>query len=96
MKKVYYITDGVVFNNDAELVKALTKGATIVNDDADLEFKVKGTRLEITHRFTDEKAVVKPVSWNVSSIIELMDDTVARAQNEKKWNTVVEMIYNKW
>ena len=38
MKYVYYIVDSTIFANDEDMFKALVKGATIVNDDADLEF----------------------------------------------------------
>ena len=38
MKHVYYVVDSTIFTNDEEMFKALAKGATIVNDDADLEF----------------------------------------------------------
>lgn len=38
MKYVYYMTDSTIFNNNEELFKALVKGATIVNDDANLKF----------------------------------------------------------
>ena len=38
MKYVYYVVDSTIFNNDEDMFKALAKGATIVNDDADLKF----------------------------------------------------------
>lgn len=95
MKYVYYIVDSTIFNNDEELFKALIKGATIVNDKADLEFSIdKSTRLHIEHRFSGEEAInIKPTVWKAEHIVAQMDDVVEKVSNRKKGESLVDAVY---
>lgn len=95
MKYVYYIVDSTIFNNDEELFKALTKGTTIVNDKADLEFSIgKNCKLHIEHRFSGEEAInIKPTLWKAENIIAQMDDVVAKVANRHKWESLTEAVY---
>lgn len=88
MKQVYYITDSTIFNKDEEMVKALLKGETIVNDDADIKFHInKRNQIEIESFWTGEKAVIKPTNWGVEYVVRIMDDVVGRLRNSKKWTS---------
>ena len=39
--KTYYIMDSTIFNKAEDVVKALMSGETVLNDDANLRFKVQ-------------------------------------------------------
>lgn len=94
MKYVYYIVDSTIFNNDEDMFKALTKGATIVNDKADLEFSIKNCKLHIEHRFSGEDAIdIKPTLWKAENIIAQMDDVVAKVANRHKWESLTDAVY---
>lgn len=96
MKYVYYIVDSTIFNNDEELFKALIKGATIVNDKADLEFSIKNTRLHIEHRFSGEEPInIKPTLWKAEHIVAQMDDVVEKVANRNKGESLVDAVYGK-
>lgn len=94
MKYIYYIVDSTVFNNDEELFKALIKGATIVNDKADLEFSIsKACKLHIEHRFNREEAIdIKPTLWKAEYIVAQMDDVVEKVSNRKN-ESLVDAVY---
>ena len=40
MKYTYYITDSTIFSKEEDMFKAMTEGATVVNDDANIEFNL--------------------------------------------------------
>ena len=95
MKNVYYIVDSTVFNNDEEMFKALIKGATIVNDKADLEFSIsKACKLHIEHRFSGEEPIdIKPTLWKAEYVVAQMDDVVDKVANRHKWESIADAVY---
>lgn len=83
MKYVYYIVDSAIFNNDEDMFKALVKGATIVNDDADLKFTITRindeTWLVATDKFTG-KSVQSTISLFRPDVVAGMMDRLVEAR----------------
>lgn len=76
--KTYYILDSTIFNKAEDMVKALFKGETILNDDANLAFSIKGSKIMIEHRLSGQSAFMRPKSYNANHIAELMDTVVEK------------------
>lgn len=80
MKHVYYIVDSTVFNNDEEMFKAFSKGAKIVNDDADLEFTAAARDCEVyivaTDKFSGRSVQSRLVLVRADIVADMMDRLV--------------------
>lgn len=74
--KTYYIMDSTIFSKAEDMVKALFKGETILNDDANLAFSVKGSKIMIEHTLSGQSAFMRPKTYNINHIAELMDTVV--------------------
>ena len=74
--KTYYIMDSTIFSKAENMVKALFKGETILNDDANLAFSIKNGKIMIEHRLSGQKAFMRPKTYNINHIAELMDTVV--------------------
>lgn len=86
MKNVYYITDSTIFSSDSDLFKALVKGATIVNDDADLKFTTTSrdnrAYLVATDKFTGRSVQSSIGLVRADIVADMMDRLVeARLKN---------------
>lgn len=85
--------DSTIFNKDEDLMKALTHGELIVNDDADLMFSIKNNKFHIEHKFKDWNHDIKPSAWSTPHIISLMDDIVEKIKGKKPGEDFSDTIY---
>ena len=83
MKYVYYVVDSTIFANDEDMFKALVKGATIVNDDANLKFTTTARDCRVYIVATDKfsgRSVQSSIGLVRADIVADMMDRLVEAR----------------
>ena len=91
--KTYYIIDSTIFSKAEEIVKALFKGETIINDDANLEFSIRNGKIMITSSLYGQSAFIRPSSFNANHIVEVMDNIVDKFSKVRSFDNMEIVLY---